>query len=90
MPASTPPRTDVDIDVLNVAFKRKRNNSQEEKEHFASVSSVSRHAACGPLPRGATGICVLLHAVGGAGRMPLGSLLLPSKVTPVKPRMSSG
>ena len=64
-----------------------RNNSQEENKHFAdaatSVGSVSHHAACGPLPRGATGICVLLHAVGGAGRIPLGSLLLPSKVTPV-------
>lgn len=73
-----------------MALERKRNNSQEENKHFAnaatSVGSVCHHAACGPLPQGAAGVCVLLHAMGGAGWMPLGSLLLPSKVTLVTSR----
>lgn len=65
--------------------EKKRNNSQEDNKHFAnvatSIGSVSHHAACGPLTQGAIGICVLLHTMGGAGWMSLGSLLLPSKVT---------
>lgn len=69
---------------IKCGLKKKRNNSQEDNKHFAnavtSIGSVSHHAAYGPLPQGASHWPLSCST---PGSMSLGSLWLPSKVTPV-------
>lgn len=66
-------------------LSKQRDNSQGDNKLQMLLHSwaVSPTTCRGPLSRGATGICILLHTAGGAGWVSLGSLLLPSKVAPV-------